>query len=259
MEGYYNGTIFHRVVKGFIVQGGDPNGDGTGGESIYNEPFADEFHQRLKFNRRGLLAMANAGEHDNGSQFFFTLGPASELQNHHTIFGKVVGDTIYNMLKLEEGLIENERPVYPHKIIGAEVLNNPFPDIVPRVKEVTQKSSRKKDRTPGVKNYKLLSFGDEAEEEEEENIRENERFSGKGKSTHDVLSDPKLSSETIEASTEKKADDDDGDVQEIKTQDEKDLELQLENVRKKLKKDNKKSVSTNLFLQRNKDEKKEKV
>lgn len=187
LEEYYNNTIFHRVVKGFIVQGGDPSGDGTGGESIYNEPFNDEFHQRLKFTRRGLLAMANAGEHDNGSQFFFTLGPTPELQNKHTIFGKVVGDTIYNMLKLEEGLIENERPVYPHKIIKCEVLSNPFTDIVPRIKTVPEKENKKKERTPGVKNYKLLSFGDEAEEDEEETNRENEKYTGKSKSTHDVL------------------------------------------------------------------------
>ncbi|XP_016121067.1 peptidyl-prolyl cis-trans isomerase CWC27 homolog, partial [Sinocyclocheilus grahami] len=86
--GYYDGTIFHRVVPEFIVQGGDPTGSGTGGESIYGRPFKDEFHSRLRFNRRGLVAMANAGPHDNGSQFFFTLGRADELNNKHTIFGK---------------------------------------------------------------------------------------------------------------------------------------------------------------------------
>uniref|UniRef100_A0A3Q3WG10 Peptidyl-prolyl cis-trans isomerase n=1 Tax=Mola mola TaxID=94237 RepID=A0A3Q3WG10_MOLML len=89
MEGYYDGTIFHRVVHDFIIQGGDPTGTGTGGESIYGHPFKDEFHSRLRFNRRGLVAMANAGPHDNGSQFFFTLGRADELNNKHTIFGKV--------------------------------------------------------------------------------------------------------------------------------------------------------------------------
>lgn len=151
LEGYYNNTIFHRVVKGFIVQGGDPNGDGTGGESIYGLPFKDEFHQRLKFSHRGILAMANAGKDDNGSQFFFTMAATPELQDVHTIFGKVTGNTIYNMLKLEEGLIEDERPVYPHKIIKAEVLNNPFPDIEPRLREIEVKVKRKKKRTPGVK------------------------------------------------------------------------------------------------------------
>uniref|UniRef100_A0A8C7EI03 Peptidyl-prolyl cis-trans isomerase n=1 Tax=Nothoprocta perdicaria TaxID=30464 RepID=A0A8C7EI03_NOTPE len=89
MEEYYNNTIFHRVVPGFIIQGGDPTGTGSGGDSIYGAPFKDEFHSRLRFNRRGLVAMANAGPHDNGSQFFFTLGRADELNNKHTIFGKV--------------------------------------------------------------------------------------------------------------------------------------------------------------------------
>ncbi|CAF4833658.1 unnamed protein product [Pieris macdunnoughi] len=172
MEGYYNGTIFHRVVPDFIVQGGDPNGDGTGGESIYGEPFKDEFHSRLRFNRRGLVAMANAGKNDNGSQFFFTLAATPELQNKHTIFGKVIGDSIYNVLKLTEGLIgPDERPEHPHKITDA---------------------TKKKKERQGVKNFGLLSFGEEAEEEEGEAME----YRGKPKSTHDLLSDPKLSSKT---------------------------------------------------------------
>lgn len=88
MEGYYNNTIFHRVVRDFIVQGGDPNGDGTGGESIYGEPFKDEFHQRLRFARRGLVAMANGGKDDNGSQFFFTLGPTPNYKMCTLYLGK---------------------------------------------------------------------------------------------------------------------------------------------------------------------------
>lgn len=133
--------------------------------------------------------MANAGKDDNASQFFFTLSATPELQNKHTIFGKVTGETLFNMLKLEEGLIEDERPVYPHKVIKTEVLNNPFNDIEPRILEPVVKESKKKkkDRKPGVKNFKLLSFGAEAEEDEEEATRVNEKFSGKGKSTHDVL------------------------------------------------------------------------
>ncbi|RXG57962.1 Peptidyl-prolyl cis-trans isomerase CWC27-like protein [Armadillidium vulgare] len=133
LEGYYNDTIFHRVVPKFIAQGGDPTGTGTGGESIYDSPFKDEFHSRLRFVRRGLVAMANAGPNDNGSQFFFTLGPCPELQNKHTIFGKVAGDTIYNLPRFEEGERDkNDRPEFPHKILSTEVLKNPFDDIVPR-------------------------------------------------------------------------------------------------------------------------------
>ncbi|XP_048002178.1 spliceosome-associated protein CWC27 homolog isoform X2 [Leguminivora glycinivorella] len=195
MEGYYNGTIFHRVVPGFIAQGGDPNGDGTGGESIYGAPFKDEFHTRLRFNRRGLVAMANAGKDDNGSQFFITLGATPELQNKHTIFGKVTGETIYNVLKLTEGLIgPDDRPEHPHKITGATVIINPFDDIQPRVAatkpvEVTKK---KKERAAAVKNFGLLSFGEEAEEDEGEAME----YRGKPKSTHDLLEDPKLSKMT---------------------------------------------------------------
>ncbi|CAH0550080.1 unnamed protein product [Brassicogethes aeneus] len=226
MEGYYNNTIFHRVVKEFIVQGGDPLGDGTGGESIYGEPFKDEFHQRLKFTRRGLLAMANAGENDNASQFFFTLGPTPELQNKHTIFGKIVGDTVFNMLKLAEGLVEDERPEYPHKIIKTEILHNPFEDIVPRVKTVEVKEKKKKEKKAGVKDFKLLSFGEEAEEDEEESSKINEKFVGKGKSSHDVLDDPKLSSQT---DIKKEPEDEEEVEKEINP------EEQLENIRKKLK------------------------
>lgn len=152
MEGYYNNTIFHRVVKGFIVQGGDPNGDGTGGESIYGQPFKDEFHSRLRYTRRGLVGMANSDKDDNGSQFFFTMAPTPELQNKNTLFAKVTGDTIFNMLKLEEGLVDhNERPMYPHKIIKAEILNNPFDDIVPREMNKEVKKEKKKKKEKGVK------------------------------------------------------------------------------------------------------------
>lgn len=132
MEGYYDSTIFHRVVKDFIVQGGDPTGTGLGGESIYGAPFKDEFNSRLRFLRRGLVGMANADKDDNGSQFFFTLGPTPELTRKHTLFGKVVGNTIFNMLKLGESECVEERPTRPERIISAEVILNPFEDIKPR-------------------------------------------------------------------------------------------------------------------------------
>ncbi|XP_050802991.1 spliceosome-associated protein CWC27 homolog isoform X6 [Gopherus flavomarginatus] len=173
MEGYYDNTIFHRVVPDFIVQGGDPTGTGSGGESIYGLPFKDEFHSRLRFNRRGLVAMANAGAHDNGSQFFFTLSRADELNNKHTIFGKITGDTIYNMLRLTEVEIDKEeRPLNPHKIKSSEVLFNPFDDIIPRTNKKLKKDKPgeevKKSKSKGTKNFNLLSFGEEAEEEEVE-------------------------------------------------------------------------------------------
>ncbi|XP_066567636.1 spliceosome-associated protein CWC27 homolog [Amia ocellicauda] len=200
LEGYYDGTIFHRVVPEFIVQGGDPSGTGEGGESVYGRPFKDEFHSRLRFNRRGLAAMANAGPHDNGSQFFFTLGRADELNNKHTIFGKVTGDTVYNLLRLAEvETDQNERPLNPHKIRGAEVLHNPFDDIVPRetrkTKKDKDKEEGKKSQSKATKNFSLLSFGEEAEEEEEMVNKVSQSMKGRSKSSHDLLKDdPRLSS-----------------------------------------------------------------
>ncbi len=89
-KGYYDGVIFHRVIDNFMIQGGDPTGTGRGGESIWGKPFEDEFSPDLKFDKPGLLAMANAGPNTNGSQFFITLVPTPWLNNHHTIFGKVI-------------------------------------------------------------------------------------------------------------------------------------------------------------------------
>ncbi|XP_022054032.1 spliceosome-associated protein CWC27 homolog [Acanthochromis polyacanthus] len=200
MEGYYDGTVFHRVVREFIVQGGDPTGTGEGGESIYGRPFKDEFHSRLRFNRRGLVAMANAGPHDNGSQFFFTLGRADELNNKHTIFGKITGDTVYNMLRLAEVECDaEERPLNPHKIKTAEVLHSPFDDIIPReikkAKKEKDKEEGKKSQSKATKNFSLLSFGEEAEEEEEMVNQVSQTLKGKSKSSHDLLKDdPRLSS-----------------------------------------------------------------
>ena len=82
----YNGTIFHRVIAGFMIQGGDPLGTGTGGPGY---KFADEFHPELTFNRPYLLAMANAGPNTNGSQFFITVAETSWLNRKHSIFGEV--------------------------------------------------------------------------------------------------------------------------------------------------------------------------
>lgn len=197
LEGYYDGVIFHRIIKGFMAQTGDPSGTGLGGESIYGAPFKDEFHSRIKFNRRGLVGLANAGKDDNGSQFFFTFGPTPDLNGKHTIVGKVVGNTLYNMLKLEEFLVDrNDKPKDPPKIVKTEILSNPFDDILPRATSSSNKKSKKKeenvDQVKGKKDFTLLSFGDEAEEEEELLSSE---FKGKSKSSHDLLTDdPKLSS-----------------------------------------------------------------
>lgn len=94
-RGYYNGTIFHRLIKNFMVQGGDPTGTGLGGESIYGHSFPDDFQQHLSHDSRGILSMANSGPNTNKSQFFITFRPCKHLDKKHTIFGRVVGGILF--------------------------------------------------------------------------------------------------------------------------------------------------------------------
>lgn len=116
-KGYYDGIIFHRVIKNFMIQGGDPTGTGRGGTSIWGEPFEDEVSKDVKFDKPGLLAMANAGPNTNGSQFFITTIKTPWLNMRHTIFGEVIKG--YEVV----GKIENvkkgpgDRPIEEQKIL----------------------------------------------------------------------------------------------------------------------------------------------
>jgi peptidylprolyl isomerase len=118
-KGYYDGTIFHRVIKNFMIQGGDPTGTGRGGESIWGKPFSDEVTHGITFDREGLLAMANAGPNTNGSQFFITTAKTPWLNMKHTIFGEVISG--YDVVKKIENTEtdSSDRPLSEQKIIKA--------------------------------------------------------------------------------------------------------------------------------------------
>ncbi|OAD53487.1 Peptidyl-prolyl isomerase cwc27 [Eufriesea mexicana] len=204
MEGYWDDTIFHRIIKGFITQDGDPTGTGEGGK-IYGEPFKDEFHTSLRFCRRDLIAVANPGK--------MTMVPNTPL---FLILHQICR---INMQSLVELL--NDKPLYPPRLIKPIILKNPFSDIIPRI--IVQECEEVKDSSetqiarveyksymfaefsPGriilcyekfcYRHFNLLSFGEKAEKDVEESVILNKKFSGKGKSIHDHSTVPKLSSQ----------------------------------------------------------------
>ena len=173
LEGYYDRTCFHRVIPGFMAQGGDPTGTGEGGDSVWGRPFRDETHARIRFNHRGQLAMANENRPDtNRAQFFFTLDACSWLDGKHTIFGTVAGNTVFNLLRMGEAEIgDGDRPTEVIELKTVEVLDNPFDDVVPRdLAEADREAAAKAEaarkaakKAASVKNLGLLSFGEEQE------------------------------------------------------------------------------------------------
>ena len=118
---YYDGIIFHRIIKSFMIQGGDPTGTGRGGQSIWGKPFGDECNAKLKFDKPGLLAMANSGPNTNGSQFFITTVSTPWLNMRHTIFGEVSKgyDIVQKMEAAKTG--PGDRPIEPISILKAYV------------------------------------------------------------------------------------------------------------------------------------------
>ena len=123
-NGYYDGLIFHRVIKNFMIQGGDPTGTGRGGESIWKKPFKDEFAPNAIFDKPGILAMANAGPNTNGSQFFITTVPTYWLNGRHTIFGYVTKG-MENVTKIENvpttSQARGNKPLNDQKIISITI------------------------------------------------------------------------------------------------------------------------------------------
>jgi peptidylprolyl isomerase len=123
-NGYYDGLIFHRVIKDFMIQGGDPTGTGTAGESIWGKPFKDEFTPNAVFDKAGILAMANSGPNTNGSQFFITTVATYWLNGRHTIFGLVTQG--FDIVKKIEnsptnGRYAGDKPLEDIKIISISI------------------------------------------------------------------------------------------------------------------------------------------
>ncbi len=123
-NGYYDGLIFHRIIKNFMIQGGDPTGTGRGGESIWGKAFKDEFAPNAVFDKPGILAMANSGPNTNGSQFFITTVPTYWLNGRHTIFGYVKKG--HKELKALEnvptsGQYRGNKPLNDQKIISITI------------------------------------------------------------------------------------------------------------------------------------------
>ncbi|KAF4663513.1 Peptidyl-prolyl isomerase cwc27 [Perkinsus olseni] len=204
LEDYYNGTVFHRIIKDFLIQGGDRTNTGLGCDSIYGEPYPNEFHSRLKFRYRGLVGVASAGVAEkggastNGSQFFITMGRDDSFNNKYTLFGKVVDDTVYNLDRISQANVDtNDFPTDdpPPHIIRAEVVENPFTDIIPRdiYRQVVdhaeeERENRRKEKIEVSNKKGLLSFEDEdssSSESEDDEDGSEKRIAVKVRSAHD--------------------------------------------------------------------------
>nr|CAH7713098.1 unnamed protein product [Callosobruchus chinensis] len=187
-NGYYNGTKFHRSIRNFMIQGGDPTNTGNGGTSIWGKNFEDEFRPNLSHTGRGVLSMANSGKNTNGSQFFITFRSCRQLDNKHTIFGRVVGgmETLNEMEKIE---VDNkDRPIEDIILLQAQIFVNPYDEADEELAKERQEDlearqreeAKQKQKTQSQKELKVFRSG------VGKYINPN---SGKGEST-DVDSEP---------------------------------------------------------------------
>jgi peptidyl-prolyl cis-trans isomerase-like 2 len=146
-KGYYDGIVFHRNIRNFMIQGGDPTGSGKGGQSIWGKNFNDELQGPFKHDKRGVLSMANKGKNTNSSQFFITYRPTSHLDGKHTIFGRVVDDaddeSMAVLKRLENLPVDgSDRPKEDVRIIEASVLIDPFEEFWKQKTEAEQSDKK---------------------------------------------------------------------------------------------------------------------
>ena len=162
---YYNGTVFHRSIKHFMVQGGDPTGTGEGGQSYWKSPFQDEFKPNLSHTGRGILSMANSGPNTNKSQFFITFRSCKHLDGKHSIFGRIVGGAETILTAIENVETDNkDRPIEEIVIQKATVFVDPFTEAdeeladerkreLDKAKEKEDEIKEKKKSAPRQKEY----------------------------------------------------------------------------------------------------------
>ncbi|KAG8181108.1 hypothetical protein JTE90_003157 [Oedothorax gibbosus] len=145
-NGYYDNTIFHRSIKNFMIQGGDPTGTGTGGESFWKKKFRDEFRPNLSHQGRGILSMANSGPNTNKSQFFITYRSCQHLDKKHTIFGRVVGgmDTINKMERIQAD--KDDKPLETIKILKIAVFMDPFQEVDDQLAKLREEEKAEKEK-----------------------------------------------------------------------------------------------------------------
>ena len=143
---YYKDTLFHRSIKNFMLQGGDPTGTGTGGESIWGKPFEDEFKPNLSHSGRGILSMANSGPCTNKSQFFITFRSCPHLDNKHSVFGKVVGGLdVLNRIEAVE-TDKKDRPKTSIKIEDCLVFVDPYAEVDEQIKNERMSATKKEEK-----------------------------------------------------------------------------------------------------------------
>lgn len=145
-SGYYNGVIFHRNIPGFMVQGGDPSGRGTGGRSIFGKNFEDEISPAHSHSKRGLISMANKGPGTNSSQFFITYDSARHLDKKHTIFGQIIGgDDVLD--RLERVPVVGDKPKSRIEMTEVQILLDPFDDFLEKEKQRRETDLKKREST----------------------------------------------------------------------------------------------------------------